>query len=189
MVEKTDCRLETRNWRNSLSPKRELTTHGMLWLYTLTVCLWELVDREIWNQTQRYTGTKICSVRHVFLQVAIWRTPLPVLATVSLSLPAGFLLAACAVRASQVGQALGRRPPFLAVVCRTATAAATVMPLCAEVVDVVPQVLQVESPGAELLPIHSLEGHDAVQVSPHLCARKQFALSSNQVKLECHGMF
>lgn len=132
---------------------------------------------------------KTCSVRHVFLQVAIRRISLSVLATVGLPFPARVLLLAVrAVRASQVGQALGRRPPLLPVVCGTAAAAAAVMPLCTKVVDVVPQVLQVESPGAELLPVHPLEGHDAVQVSPHLCTRKQFGLSSDHIKLSCHGM-
>lgn len=109
------------------------------------------------------------SVCHVFLQVAVRRTSLSVLATVGLPFPAAVLLAPHTVRASQVGQTLGRHS-LLALVCR----AAAVRPLCAEVVDVVAQVLQVEGPGAELLPVHPLEGHDAVQVAPHLWAGKAF---------------
>ena len=30
------------------------------------------------------------------------------------------------------------------------------------------QVLQVEGPGSQLLPVHPLEGHDAVEVPAHL---------------------
>ncbi|KAA8589735.1 hypothetical protein FQN60_013100 [Etheostoma spectabile] len=89
--------------------------------------------------------------------VAVRGAPLSVLCSVGQAFPAAVFLTAHTVGASQVGQALGCRSllGFLGD--------ASVRPLRAMVVEVVAQVLQVQSPGAELLPVHPLEGHDAVQ--------------------------
>lgn len=103
------------------------------------------------------------SVGGVLVQVAVWGAPRSVLRRVRLALPRGLLLAPHAVGASQVGQALGRRP-----LVRRVLGAAAVSSLRAGLLEVVAQVLQVQSPGAELLPVHPLEGHDAVQVAAHL---------------------
>lgn len=46
-------------------------------------------------------------------------------------------------------------------------------------VEVVSQVLQVQSPGAQFLPVDPLEGHDAVQVSTHLWRQRAFCQSGS----------
>lgn len=106
------------------------------------------------------------SVCDVLLEIAVRGDPLSVLCGVGLAFPGGVFLTSHAVRAPQKGQALGWRS--LLCVLR----ATSVSSLCATLVKVVAQVLQIQSPGAELLPVHSLEGHDAVQVATHLSARE-----------------
>lgn len=94
----------------------------------------------------------------VFLEVTVGGAPLSVLRRVGQPFPVCVFLTAHAVRAAQVGQASGWRP-----LLRFRRDAAVGL-LAAGV----PQVLQVEGPGPELLPVDPLKGHDAVQVAAHL---------------------
>lgn len=99
----------------------------------------------------------VFSVGGVLLQVAVRGAPLPELCGVGQAPPAAVSLAPHAVGAAQLGQPLGGGLRVLR--------GASVAPLCPEVV---PQVFQVQRPRAQLLPVHPLEGHDAVQVPAHL---------------------
>lgn len=106
------------------------------------------------------------SVCDVLLEVAVRGAPLSVLCSVGQAFPGGVFLTSHTVGAAQMGQAFGRRS-LLRVLC-----AASMSSLCAGVVEVMAQVLQIQSPGAQLLPVHPLEGHDAVQVATHLRVRE-----------------
>lgn len=115
---------------------------------------------------------KNLSVCDVFFEVAVGRAALSVLRAVGQAFPAGVFLASHAVRASQLGHPLGWRPLF-AVVAR-------VGPFRGRLVKVVPQVFQIQRPGAKLLPVDPLEGHDAVQVSTYLRMKEPFSYSPSQ---------
>lgn len=115
---------------------------------------------------------KNLSVCDVFFEVAVGRAALSVLRAVGQAFPAGVFLASHAVWAAQLGHPLGWRPLF-AVVAR-------VGPFRGRLVKVVPQVFQIQRPGAKLLPVDPLEGHDAVQVSTYLRMKKPFSYSPSQ---------
>lgn len=103
----------------------------------------------------------------VFLEVTVRGAPLSVLRSVGQPFPVCVFLTAHAVRAAQVGQASGRWRPLLRFHWDAAVGLLTAG---------VPQVLQVEGPGPELLPVDPLKGHDAVQVAAHLWIREKAML-------------
>ena len=98
-------------------------------------------------------------IREVFFKVTVGGAPLSALGRVGQPFPVCVFLTARTVWAAQVGQAPGGRP-LLRFHCDAAMGL-----LAAGVMEVVSQVLQVEGPGAELLPVDPLKGHDAVQVA------------------------
>ena len=118
------------------------------------------------------------SVCDVLLEVAVRGALLSVLCGVGQAFPAGVFLTSHTVRASQLGQAFTRRP-LLRVLWDV-----SVGPLRAGVVEVVAQVLQIHCPGSELLPVHPLERHDAVQVAAHLRARESLLVLSHTCLVE-----
>lgn len=116
---------------------------------------------KVWNRAPAAP-----SARGVLFQVAVGvGGPLSPLRGVGRTSPPAVFLTPRAVRTPQGAQALGRLPPLGALV-------AALRRELLLLVEVVAQVLQVQSPGAELLPVDPLEGHDAVQVPAHLRAGK-----------------
>lgn len=118
----------------------------------------------------RCVSERTALTRDVLFEVAVGGAPLSVLGRVGQPFAVCILLAAHALRAAQVGQAPGGR--FLLRLHRDAALGL----LAAGVMEVVSQVLQVEGPGAELLPVDPLEGHDAVQVATQLRAKGEAGL-------------
>lgn len=88
-------------------------------------------------------------VSYVFIQVTVWRASVSVLCCVGQSLPAIVRLVPCAEGPTQAFH----RSLLRTVLCRS---------WWSLMMEIMPQIFQIQCPWPQLLPVHSLEGHDAM---------------------------
>lgn len=93
----------------------------------------------------------VLSLSAVLIYLAVWGPAVSILVGVGQAFPVGLFVVARTQRVAQVTQGLG------GVLLLEPDP-----PLCPLMLEVVPKVLQVQGPRAQLLPVHPLEGHDTV---------------------------
>lgn len=98
-------------------------------------------------------------VSYVFIQVTVWRASVPVLCCVGQTFPG---IVGLVPRTEGPTQAL-RRSLIRTVLCRSLTSV-----FWSLMMEIMPQIFQIQCPWSQLLPVHSLEGHDAMQIASNL---------------------
>lgn len=98
-------------------------------------------------------------VSYVFIYVTVWRASVPVLCCVGQTLPGIVRL---------VPHTEGPTQAFHRSLLRTVLWRSLTSVFWCLMVEIMPQIFQIQCPRSQLLPVDSLEGHDAMQIASNL---------------------